>query len=186
MSHNFTDSLHQSFLYLLFWVVNNLPGIRYFITLTCPHRAAICQAKGLFALLQLLAPVSASLLQPDSLVGAGYAGGLRFALICSESTKQWLSWTKCRRAAQHLSKMPAAGSLPYSLVCIARSHWMKVPIVPCGRLVVISGILAGGTLGFRNVMCCFCTFSGPCSDGVVFLFVCFKQGPRSFQHTSCW
>ena len=32
---------------------------------------------------------------------------------------------------------------------------MKVPVLPCGLLVVISGILAGGTLGFRNVMYCF-------------------------------
>ena len=36
---------------------------------------------------------------------------------------------------------------------------MKVAVMPCGLLVVISGILAGGTLGFRNVMCCLCTFS---------------------------
>ena len=58
--------------------------------------------------------------------------------------------------------------------------------MPCGRLVVISGILAGGTLGFRNVKCCFCTFPGPFCDCDVFVFICFTQGPRPFQHTSCW
>ena len=50
---------------------------------------------------------------------------------------------------------------------------MKVPVVLCGRLVVISGILAGGTLGFRNVKCCFCTFPVPFCECVVFVFVCF-------------
>ena len=35
-----------------------------------------------------------------------------------------------------------------------------VPVMPCGLLVAISGILAGGILGFRDagLVCCFCTF----------------------------
>ena len=59
-----------------------------------------------------------------------------------------------------------------SSASIARSQRGKVPVVPCGRLVVISGILAGGTLGFRNGYCCFCTFSGPYRDGAC-LCLCF-------------
>ena len=49
---------------------------------------------------------------------------------------------------------------------------MKVPVVPCRRLVVISGILAGGTLDFRNVMCCFCTFSGHFVTVFVLVLAC--------------
>ena len=47
---------------------------------------------------------------------------------------------------------------------------MKVPVMPCGLLVVISGILAGGTLGFRNVRCCFCIFSRLLQFGVLGLW----------------
>ena len=35
-----------------------------------------------------------------------------------------------------------------------------MPVVPCGRRVVISGILAGGTPGFRNALMVVCTLPG--------------------------
>ena len=57
--------------------------------------------------------------------------------------------------------MSAAGLHPEFIGLHRAISGMKVPVVACGRLVVISGILAGGTLGFRNVLFCFCTFSGP-------------------------
>ena len=47
--------------------------------------------------------------------------------------------------------------------------WDWVPVVPCGRRVVISGILAGGTPGFRNVGRTFCTLPGRLAF-VIFLF----------------
>ena len=86
----------------------------------------------------------------------------------------------------HHGRVPAAG-LP-SLI-----HWfasrnltgMKVPVVPCGRLVVISGILAGGTLGFRNVMFCFCTFPGPLAT-VMFLCLFVLRKAHPLQHISCF
>ena len=57
--------------------------------------------------------------------------------------------------------------------------------MPCGLLVAISGILAGGILGFRDVglVCCFCTFFALLQ--VMFWDrVCFLQD-RIHRHTSC-
>ena len=58
--------------------------------------------------------------------------------------------------------------------------------VPCGRLVVISGILAGGTLGFRNVMFCFCTFPGPLTNVMFLVCLLVLRKAQSLQHISCF
>ena len=50
----------------------------------------------------------------------------------------------------HHGRVPAAGLM----------SWIGVPVVPCGRRVVISGILAGGTPGFCNALMVVCTLPG--------------------------
>ena len=53
-----------------------------------------------------------------------------------------------------------------------------VPVVPCGRRVVISGILAGGTPGFRNALMFFCTLPGrlACVFFLVLVLLRYLQG----------
>ena len=49
-----------------------------------------------------------------------------------------------------------------------------VPVVPCGPCVVISGILPGGTPGFRNALLVFCTLPGRLASVMCFVFGVFQ------------
>ena len=61
-----------------------------------------------------------------------------------------------------------------------------VPVVPCGRRVVISGILAGGTPGFRNALMTFLHPSrAPCSCVFSGFGVVSRHARLSCQHISC-
>ena len=61
-------------------------------------------------------------------------------------------------------------------------RWVRCSVMPCGLHVVISGILAGGILGFRNASWFFRTYSGP-SFVIVYVYV--SDGLRRLQHISC-
>ena len=62
-----------------------------------------------------------------------------------------------------------------------------VPVVPCGRRVVISGFLAGGTPGSRNVLCVFCTLPERLAVvNVSVLGVVSIHARLNHQHISCW
>ena len=61
-----------------------------------------------------------------------------------------------------------------------------MPVVPCGRRVVISGILAGGTPGFRNALMAFLHPSrAPCNCDVFGSVFVSMHARLNLQHISC-
>ena len=80
-----------------------------------------------------------------------HSSHLRFTLVLFHSLFHLI----CACTAYH-GRVPAAGPC-FSHVAHDYLFGIVVPVVPCWRRVVISGFLAGGTPGFRNVLCVFCT-----------------------------